>query len=349
MGAKVVSVSADDVTYYVLPGSQGELTREGQVVDDSVFGQTFRSGFTGILSWGFQGNAVYKGYAGYQATVKKTGASTGLTGGGEATTLVSTRVYQITNTAKRVIDPATALTVKDGASDVTAQVQDIDFLNGIVTFKNSYTVVGAITVTGNYLPLASLCKLRGFTLTMQADAVNNTDNCTAQSNGGYMTSFAGMRTAKLEAQGIYDSTNAFVAALNARSTFVIEICPDGGGDSVARGFFMVTNDKMSGNVGALEEENISFDLQVPVPTSAVTLKAPLVWTHSNTTKIPTAIRKLLDGWSAQTDVYVKYLGDGTNGAKGPGVVTNMSMTNSMEGMNTFSVQIQGNGALVAQP
>ena len=54
--------------------------------------------------------------AGYATVLEVGGTSTAFTG--EATTNTTGNTYQITNSAKRVLDPAAAVTVKDGGAPV---------------------------------------------------------------------------------------------------------------------------------------------------------------------------------------------------------------------------------------
>lgn len=80
-------------------------------------------------------------------------ASTVMTG--EATTQVgATKSYQITNAVKRLIDETVDVVVYDGITNVTANVESVDYMFGIVTFAAAYIVVGAVTVHGAYLTAA---------------------------------------------------------------------------------------------------------------------------------------------------------------------------------------------------
>src|SRR5256885_1059027 len=128
MAVKQVSVSSDDITYSLLPGSQGEISRDGAVIDDTIFGQTYKSGLTGPITWKLTANAVYKGFSGYQATLKKPGTSTNSVG--EACTLVSGKTYQINNTAHRILDRSFATVVKDNGVNHNVDVASVDYLFG---------------------------------------------------------------------------------------------------------------------------------------------------------------------------------------------------------------------------
>lgn len=345
--AKSIAVSTADVTYYTLPGNQGELTREGAAIDDTIFGQTFKSNMTGIIGWGLNGNAVYKGFAGYQAKILKAGTTTGMTG--EATTFVSGKTYQITAASKRIIDRSVAITVYDNAVDHTADVESIDYLFGQITFKSTYTITGPVTIDGSYFPTVNIGKARSYTLTQTADPIDTTDFGTASTNGGFKTYIPGLRTVALELPSVYDAASDFQQLLIDRDEFIIEINPDGASKSIARGFFRLITQKQSGNVGALEEETLSFSLSVPIEDVNPSIYLPFSWWHDPTSLIPQGVRIVLDAWETETLIYARYLPDGVNGFKGNGVVSNFTMSGAMDSMNSFQFSWMGSGAPTAVP
>jgi hypothetical protein len=340
---KLLQISADDVTYYTMPGNSGELTRDGAVIEDTTWGQTFRSGFTGLIGWGFSGNAIYKGYPGYVTKLLKPGTSTAMAA--EAMTLVSGKTYQITNAAKRIIDRSILPTVFDGGVDHTADVLSIDYLFGKVTFKAAYAPAGAITITGNYLPTQNLGKSMSHTLTQTAAAKRTTDYPTAQANDGHNTFEPGLRQCSLETGMIYNSADAWAAALVAREELILEINPDGISKSIARGFFRLGSTRQSGNNAELEEEGLTFQLNVPLMDAPREIATPFSWSHANDSPIPTAVKLCLDAWINETLVYAKYLPNGVAGVKGQCVVTNVSLTGGLESANSFTIALQGSGAL----
>lgn len=348
MAAKIVSVSSDDATYYVVPGNSGELQVNGATVEDTIFGQDYHSNFTSLLDWTLQASAVYKGYAGYQTTIKKQGTPTVMTS--EAMTLLTGKTYQITASARRLINRAAAtLNVFDNAVNQNANVDNIDYLFGRVTFKSGYTVTGPVTITSEYVPLVALCYIRGFTLALTADVIDDSDICTAQANGGWKTNGAGLISAKFDGKGIYNASNGFFAGLTARTEYILEICPDGGGLTMFRGYFQSESDQLTGNVGALEEENISMHLQVPLPATTWTMTRPFGVLYAAGTTIPIALQKTIDALLGKTNVYLRYLPDGAAGYKGQAVVSGVTMTNAMEGMNTFQLNYTGDGAAAVYP
>lgn len=343
MAAKVIQVSDDSGSnWYTLPGNQGSFNDDAGSLDDTIFGQSFKSGQPNLVGWSVKANALFKGFAGYQVIIKKSGTPTAMTS--EATTNTATDIYQITSTTKRVIDPDTAVVVNDNGSPVSAaNIEYIDYLNGIVKFISSYTATEPVTITGKYLPLTQLAKYRSFSLTQTTDAIDNTDIPTAQGNSGHRTFDAnGLRTVTMQVSGVYASSNGYRAALVARSTLVIEINPDGAGQTVARGFFKPTARDQSGNVGALEEENASFTLFVPAGSTNFLdkLLAPFIWTLSSST-LSTAVQICLDAWQNNTEIDVRYLPDGSTGLTGACVVTDLSLGGGLDSMHEFSVSLQG--------
>lgn len=337
--AKRVQISADDITYYTLPGNAAELRNETGELNDTIFGQDFASSESGLISWTVSANALYKGFAGYVVSLKKSGATTVFTA--LPATLVTGKTYALNDVTKQIWDTNVPLVVKDGATDVTAQVESADYLFGTVTFKSTYTVVGAITIGGSFFPVVAMAGSKSFTLTQTADTIDTTDIPTAQANGGYKTFDEGLKTATLELSGIYKVANGFQASLNNRDNVIVEINPDGSALSVARGMFTYMSRGQSGDVGALEEETVSLSLAIP---DIQTLRTPFAWKHSVSSKLNQGVQILLNAWLSNTKVWVKYLPDGLTGFKGQAVPTDLSLAGGLEVMNEFTVNLQGSGA-----
>lgn len=339
MGAKRIRVSVDNgVTYYTFPGSTGEKRTEMATVNDTIFGQEWSSEQPSIGQVQITANGFFKGVGGYQASVKKSGTSTAMTT--EACALVSGKTYQITDTTKRVIDYAAALTVFDNGVDHTADVVSIDYLTGLVTFDAAYTVTGAVTVTGYYLPLATLAKARGFSVTQTAAEIDTTDLETALANGGFRTFDPGLRTGNLEIQGIYEATSAFEAALIARSTLIMDISPNGSTNTFFRGFYKPSGHQQGGDVGALEAATLSMGLWVPSSNYLVT---PFSW-YFNNSALPPAMLNSLEAWQTGSKVKVQYLPDGTSGTEHDAIITECSLSDNFDSQNEFRMTFRADGA-----
>lgn len=339
--AKRIRLSDDSgTTYYTLPGNTGELRNEAGEIVDTVFGQSFGSTQPGLIGWSITSNALYKGFAGYVATIKRQGTTTAFTT--EAHSQVgATKTYQIDDATKQIWDRSVTFTVFDNAVDQTAEVESIDYLFGRVTFKSSYTVTGPVTVTGSYFPTSDLCGANTFTLTQTAEGVDTTDMCTANGNGGYRVMDCGLKSVSLEMSGFYSLAYGYLAQLQARGEWIIEINPDGSDLSVCRGFFRTTAQSQSGPVGEPEEESISFQLNVPDDDL---LETPFKWVHSGSTTLNQAVRIAIAAWQDGTTIDAQYLSNGTAGEGGSVVVTEISLSGGLEVMNEFAVTLQGTGA-----
>lgn len=327
-------------TWVTLPGNTADFSIDADMLDDTIFGYDYKSEQPDIISWQVSANAIYKGFSGYQAVIKKTGA--GVTMTDEAMELVSGKTYRITDTTKRLIDVTTTAVVKVGGVDQTANVLNIDYLFGKVTFLPAYTPGGAVTITGKYLPSSQICSMNKFTLSQQAESIDQTDLCVAQTNSGFRQYGVGLKSVSLELSGFYKTTNAFMDAVKNRSMVMIELNPDGGGQSVARGFFKPKNTKQSGKVGAQEEETVSYSLYLPDNSL---LSVPFGWDHAGTSTLNTAIRTLLDAWQTSALVDVRYLEDGVAGKQGSAAPTDVSISGGLGALNEFSVQLQGSGGI----
>lgn len=104
------------------------------------------------------------------STIKISGTSTSMTS--EACTLSgsgTTQRFTITNTAKRVIDPAVSITVDDsGLGTVSPSLYTINYAMGYGTFSG-YEPNGDITITANYLPMKTVaqCRSASYDVNMQ--------------------------------------------------------------------------------------------------------------------------------------------------------------------------------------
>lgn len=342
--AKKVRIAPATTTNWVtLPGNTADFQADADMLDDTVFGHPFKSMQPDIISWSMSSNAIYKGYSGYQAIIKKTGSATTMTDEPmNNIAALGTQVYEITDTTKRLIHVGTTVVVKDNGVDHTADVLNIDFLFGRVTFNTGYVVAGPVVITGAYLPASQICAMNKYSLSQQAEAVDETDLCVAQTNSGFRQYKMGLKTVSLELSGFYRATSAFLTALKNREHLMIEINPDGSSKSVARGFFVPKSDKQSGKVGALEEESVSFDLWVP---DNALLHEPFGWVHNSTTTLNMGVRTLLEAWESGALVEARYLEDGLTGKQGSAVPTNVSLAGGLGALNEFSVQLKGSGGI----
>jgi hypothetical protein len=344
--AKRVRVSRDDgTTWHTLPGNTAEASDEAGEIDDTIFGQDFESTQSGLIGWTINANGLMKGFAGYQAKILKSGSTTAMTD--QAMSLVTGKTYQVTDATKRLMDRAVTVVVEDNSVAVDAEdILNIDFLFGRVTFASGYTPTGPITITGSYFPTSVVGCTNEYTLTQTANANDATCMDTAQANDGQRIFEYGLKTVNLELNGIYKAANGLRALLRARSELIIEINPDGNGKTVARGFFKATNTGQSGDVGDIEQETVTFNLSVPDDER---IPFPFHWLVATDSTLNQAIEDCIDAWENKELIRVAYLPDGDNGWQGDAVVTDLTLTGGLEGMNEFTVNFQGSDAAAVYP
>jgi hypothetical protein len=111
--------------------------------------------------------------AAFTCVVKQSGTAVALTT--EAMTLSGgSTIAQITNTAKRVLDPDTALSVIDNGVALADTAVTIDYLFGTVTKTAGGTFTGPVTLTGAYLPMFAEAEVRSFEINASADMLDVT-------------------------------------------------------------------------------------------------------------------------------------------------------------------------------
>lgn len=101
--------------------------------------------------------------AAYNSKLQITGTSTAITDEPCTTTGVDpSKVSQITDTAKRILDPAIAVSVKDGAgAAVSAANYTVNYMFGKINHSAIVDSTGpGVRVTGQYLPLLTVANCR---------------------------------------------------------------------------------------------------------------------------------------------------------------------------------------------
>ena len=181
--------------------------------------------------------------AGWETTAKVSGTATAMTA--EAMSGSGAGPYQVTNTAKRVLDPDDTFTFYDnGVAILAADISSVDYLQGKVTFTGSKT--GPITVTGDYLPMLSWASCRNVSLSIVADKLD-----TSVFGSQWKTSIQGMKeisgSAEILERLTYDldsggGTRTWDAVFTNGTQVVLEISP--GATSTHR-FFAILVDMSS--------------------------------------------------------------------------------------------------------
>ncbi len=349
MAAKKIQISNDaEITWDDLPGSEGSFSVEAEAVDDTILGQTYSSTDVGLDTWSVSSNGIFKGFSGYLAELKLAGTPT--VSDGESFTQVAGQVYKIDDAAKEIWDRSDTVVVYDNAIDHTADVESIDYLFGQITFAAGYSVTEPVTADiSHFATIVALGKANAYTLTMTADAIDETDFVIAQGNSGTRIFKPGLRTVNCELTGIFDPAESYKSDVTGRTELIIEIDPAGDGSSIARGFFKALTTAQSGAVGALEEETVNFALTVPDETAGPKITLPFQWRHTATT-LNQAIQSALVSFLTELNTYdVRYMPNGAIGEspldaiKGNFIITDMSLSGGLSNMNVFVIEMTGTG------
>jgi hypothetical protein len=204
--------------------------------------------------------------AAYLSKISNGGTSTATTA--EACSLVSGKTYKVTSTTKRVLDPTVARVWKDNLVVVSAaNILSENLLFGTVTFVPAYTVTGPITVDANYIPMQAVAFVTKAELSGKVDLVDTTPlNNTAGAHTRTATTVdASMSLEITDALNTdLDSTVAtqtFITIFQGRSSaFLVEFNPDGGTVGVFRGWFVLSDLKVSVDPGDVVRGTVNAQL-----------------------------------------------------------------------------------------
>lgn len=341
MTAKLVQVrEVGGTTWYTLPGNSADLNITKNTVDDSVFGTVFVSNFPTLKEWTASSNALFKGFAGYKASIKRAGSATVVTDGALDNEINGG--YYTSNRAQSLWDNTAPVTVYDNAVEVTdADIEYIDYLQGGVVFASGYSVTGPVTADFSYRATSPQCYATSFDLGQTLGAENITDFCEANSNNGWAVYAPQQLEVDLSLDGFYNDSSDFFTDISNDDSIVIELDLAGDGSVLARGFFRATDLSESGDVGSTESTSVSYTLAVPEGVAI-----PFSYYVGSTSTLPQAVQTCLTAWEDRSKVEFRYKPDGTTTtSEGEAWVSDASLSNSVDDMNTFSFSFQGTGEL----
>lgn len=341
MSAKIIQVSEDDVTYYTLPGSTGEISVEAAEVSNSIFGQEYESSIGSLFSYSFSANAWLRKTPGFNATIKSASTATAIATP-EAMTLVSGKTYKITDATKNFWDATSTFTFADNAVALTgADIESIDYMFGTVTLAAAYTVTGPITATvGSFFTLAAIGCANSVDL---SQGTNTQGNTCFNPVGGYAENVAGTKTVSMSLSGLYRTANDFFGLLESRVDNMIEIDWEGDGLTLTRGIFRATTYSQSGDQSA-GQDDYSIDFGLSTPEDIV----PFDWYFAPTSNAPAGLKAIINSWIEQKPLYFKYYPKGADaeGYSGSVIVDDASMSVSVEAIGELSLSGTGTGPLV---
>lgn len=190
--------------------------------------------------------------AGYNAALYVTGTSTPMTD--EACTEVSGTVFQITATARRILDHDVAIVVKANTV-VQSGNYTVDTLFGIVTFTDGSHTGETITVTASYLPRHQVAAVRTVSLSI---TWATGDGTTTGQNGQDLVLTQKQVSVQFDAiQALDEAIHTTVSLddiVDAGAAIVLEVQPVGASSNVwrARGVGSAMSVKNNGPAGVVD-------------------------------------------------------------------------------------------------
>lgn len=338
---KTVRVGLDAGSLNTLPGNSAEISVESSDNTNTIYGSRFDSTLPGVKSYTISANAWLRQTPGFRATVKRAGESTPLTD--EATTQVdTTQTYRITEPSRRLLDYKVEVVVEDDGGEVAdADIESIDHMFGAVTFASDYSVTGDVTISGAYLPTAEFGCANNISITQSAESVDNSCFDNVQAENGFMAYSSGLQTVSAELSGFYRTTSDFFDLVKNNTEVILEVDWEGSGETMSRGIFTVSSTSQSGDVGSNEEFSATFSLFVPEEIT------PYSFYFGSGSEAGAGFQDIITAWETGSDLFFDYYpeGTGSKGYDGKVVVTDASISTSVDGLGELSLSGQGNGEL----
>lgn len=209
----------------------------------------------------------------YNTSLKMGGTSTAFTN--EATTkLTANTVYQVTNAAKQILDPAVAVTVEvdaDGGGAggyVTADptTYTVDYCFGKVTFDADQGASALVRVSGSYLPTLAVAGARECAVADKGSLQETTVFGSAwRTRALTLQDFSGSLTTIEPLPADHDpgaGTKRFLALMRAGTPLLLEYRPGGAGDYF-RGWVLLESADEKASLEQLLQGTVNFQGTAP--------------------------------------------------------------------------------------
>lgn len=171
--------------------------------------------------------------------------------------------YRVTDPLRRVLDQASGITThEDGVEVASTDVVFVDWLSGKLYSSRELDL--DVTLDISFFTTAEVVGATSYTLDIGGDVLTDTSFKAARENGGYQTRILGLNDVSFSIDRNTDEAKVFLDYKRNRERVLVEVTP-GGEDcgpygGTYRGWFIVESDGYSGDVGDLEAESISFNL-----------------------------------------------------------------------------------------
>lgn len=173
--------------------------------------------------------------------------------------------YQITNSAKRRLDPQTAIVPKENGgtqSTAAANIYEVDALAGIITYALGYapTVGAGIGISGKYVPTTDLAYVKTAKSSLKLGTTPTTDI----NQPGFdkcMPALLGWGGSLELFDDPTDVAQDLATPLTGKTAVLLELYPAGvAGNDVRRGWALLTQEGQDLDPGAALVNQVQFTL-----------------------------------------------------------------------------------------
>lgn len=178
-------------------------------------------------------------------------AVSGVTMTSEATSTSDNKSYQITNSAKRIIDLNTTLVVKDDGTTTTEKFT-VNYLTGTIAFK-TVDAGRVITITGAYLTPSTIATANSYTFSGTGDALDTTPF-----NTQFKSFVAGLRSGTINMGRFHVEDSLFVDALLDGMIKMIKVTFGDTYSILAYG--VMTSDSIDVSPSGLVNETVTYQI-----------------------------------------------------------------------------------------
>jgi hypothetical protein len=195
--------------------------------------------------------------ASYKALFKKGGTATTFTT--EAfTTITTNRIFQITDTDKRVWDTDIATNFNffnNGTAIPAADIEYIDLMQGIVKFNVNKT--GTITGTGKFIPLSVITYANEATVSVSQEIVDVTTFASLVDDNDFRRKQATLKDVTISLSGFFETNPTFFNTVNDAEDVLIE-CSIRGATERIKGWFKAESFEKSNSLSDMVKQALSF-------------------------------------------------------------------------------------------
>lgn len=199
---------------------------------------------------------------GYSLLVRKGGFATTMTN--EATTILGSTSFRITDATRRVMDPNQPWHIKVGTtSQAYSVISSVDFVSGEIELKSA-AASASLTWTGKYIPITTatdtMVEARGFTLNDSNDLLDKT--VFTGTGNRVRLRLAGLNDVDLSVETIAAKQDmAYLSTCHFNGSQVVTEVYFGDATLPRfRGFCKIESIEYSGNVEDLLQTNVTFKI-----------------------------------------------------------------------------------------